>query len=706
MASVNCLYAAHYSDCEHQLKEVTSGHRLALVYSLCWRGAGVAPSADRITCAANTLQELLSRYAAATPHQSRICWALEHLYSEKSLYTSGFAALKGQDRKIVDMILTATSELQEEEKFEIYLAEATRSVEEYGECTRYGYDRYGYYGTGNDCFDHCGDFEESSQKLKNFVSLTGDIYQTVGDEFVAEDEVLNYPSSKKNDNKRKRYSENSDDIEEEFWGEGTGGECSGPSGNEGATREMWYRKVVLVMWRKADTIRVKCNQDITAGLLHVVNTCATDIFKGRKEAEQVLDVTKGLGKVTWNTVELCSALDMAAAVHDLSICRDVFKVFFLQPNFIRNYSDDLVEKLRLCVSLYTMEAVKGLILELLEASNADNIGYFADMLFDQDVDATMCKSILSKLGPITEAKDSEWQYSWSRYSSTSSPKEINIIKASVKLVDLFHKQGETVFAQLMEAFFLNLKKLASSAQLKICAETIGFMSEKLTKYFKEDKVGSFLTNSFDIVVESNKLMESMEDLEILLNMLLKYKQNGCLEKLAKRTLIHENKQTILNKMLKSIDSTMQINNPDILHLINERVKYLQIATANGPPKFSWHQPDAIVPGHPKVEAFFRSDQETFTYQEFTGIKHARNWARKHSNDAGTKANFQPGGIGQKAYVIVTKARAGFEMQKKSYHGKVVENHRLMACLPQQDNVVRIGIGTAQSDSDGIVIESD
>ena len=111
MASVNCLYAAHYSDCEHQLKEVTSGHRLALVYSLCWRGAGVAPSADRITCAANTLQELLSRYAAATPHQSRICWALEHLYSEKSLYTSGFAALKGQDRKIVDMILTATSQL-------------------------------------------------------------------------------------------------------------------------------------------------------------------------------------------------------------------------------------------------------------------------------------------------------------------------------------------------------------------------------------------------------------------------------------------------------------------------------------------------------------------------------------------------------------------------------------------------------------------
>ena len=157
---------------------------------------------------------------------------------------------------------------------------------------------------------------------------------------------------------------------------------------------------------------------------------------------------------------------------------------------------------------------------------------------------------------------------------------------------------------------------------------------------------------------------------------------------------------ILTKMLKSIDSAKQINNPDVVHLINERVKYLQIATANGPPKFNWHQTDAVVPGHPKVEAFFRSDQETFMYQEFTGINHARNWARKHSNDAGTKAIFTPGGIGKKAYVSVTKTRAGFEMQKKSYRAKVVEIHRLMACLPQQDNDV------PQSESDTIVIESD
>ena len=81
----------------------------------------------------------------------------------------------------------------------------------------------------------------------------------------------------------------------------------------------------------------------------------------------------------------------------------------------------------------------------------------------------------------------------------------------------------------------------------------------------------------------------------------------------------ENEKNILTKMLKSLDSTKQISNPDVLNLINERVKYLQIATANGPPKFSWHQPGAVVPGHPKVKAFFQSNQETLLLSNQTKI---------------------------------------------------------------------------------------
>ena len=43
-----CLIAAHYSDCEHEITPVETGYRLALVYSLCWGGAGQAPSARQV----------------------------------------------------------------------------------------------------------------------------------------------------------------------------------------------------------------------------------------------------------------------------------------------------------------------------------------------------------------------------------------------------------------------------------------------------------------------------------------------------------------------------------------------------------------------------------------------------------------------------------------------------------------------------------
>ena len=44
-SSSYCVVAAHYSDCEHKVQTVESGYRLALIYSLCWRGTGRASSA-------------------------------------------------------------------------------------------------------------------------------------------------------------------------------------------------------------------------------------------------------------------------------------------------------------------------------------------------------------------------------------------------------------------------------------------------------------------------------------------------------------------------------------------------------------------------------------------------------------------------------------------------------------------------------------
>ena len=40
-----CHFVEHYADCEHAVRKVTSGYRLALVYSLGWTGIGSPPTA-------------------------------------------------------------------------------------------------------------------------------------------------------------------------------------------------------------------------------------------------------------------------------------------------------------------------------------------------------------------------------------------------------------------------------------------------------------------------------------------------------------------------------------------------------------------------------------------------------------------------------------------------------------------------------------
>ena len=38
------IYAEHYSDCEHEITLLLSGHRLALIYNLVWKATGDLPS--------------------------------------------------------------------------------------------------------------------------------------------------------------------------------------------------------------------------------------------------------------------------------------------------------------------------------------------------------------------------------------------------------------------------------------------------------------------------------------------------------------------------------------------------------------------------------------------------------------------------------------------------------------------------------------
>lgn len=87
-------WAAFYCDCEHELRPVTSGHRLALVYSLCLPPdeASRRWSLPEDEAEVAALAELLEAWDCEDDLRAII---LDHRYSREGL---GWAGLKGRDR--------------------------------------------------------------------------------------------------------------------------------------------------------------------------------------------------------------------------------------------------------------------------------------------------------------------------------------------------------------------------------------------------------------------------------------------------------------------------------------------------------------------------------------------------------------------------------------------------------------------------------
>ena len=135
-------FAAQFADVEHKVEEVQSGIRVAVVYNICWVESGPAPSVSAPHTRAFNVASVLAHWDP-TVH-TKLFFCLEHYYTTQSLIT-GLAALKGNDREKVNVLIDANNMLDEEKKLNIYLAIAERVIEYQG----YEDERC-YYGRGRD----------------------------------------------------------------------------------------------------------------------------------------------------------------------------------------------------------------------------------------------------------------------------------------------------------------------------------------------------------------------------------------------------------------------------------------------------------------------------------------------------------------------------------------------------------------------------
>ena len=104
LSKFNSQYAAFYADCRHELKKVTSGHRLCLVYNLVKvSGYGLPTAADNC----GTLKRLknAARCWEQEDSDEKIVYMLEHSYTPAGIRNgNGSSKYKGNDADLVRLL--------------------------------------------------------------------------------------------------------------------------------------------------------------------------------------------------------------------------------------------------------------------------------------------------------------------------------------------------------------------------------------------------------------------------------------------------------------------------------------------------------------------------------------------------------------------------------------------------------------------------
>ena len=101
------------------------------------------------------------------------------------------------------------------------------------------------------------------------------------------------------------------------------------------------------------------------------------------------------------------------------------------------------------------------------------------------------------------------------------------------------------------------------------------------------------------------------------------------------------------------------------------------------PVFTWQQLEAKLPGHPEVETFLRSSNESFSYAKFASIADARYFAAELHRTGPTKGfsvSVKANGVGKSARCDIVKNRSHFDDVNRRFAAQKAESVQLSKLL--------------------------
>src|SRR5271166_3884836 len=238
-------FAGFYADCVHEVRPVTTGFRLTLVYNLRFVDRSRPLKAPDYRVEQERVAEALRNWASAEDEPDKLILPLEHAYTPAEL---SFGALKGADAGVASVLIKAAAEAD----CDLHLALV--SIEESGSAEHTGY--YGRRRRGRDEEDE--EFEVA--EVFDRALILSEWRRPDGGEAgfddipFAEDELCPHGAF--------------DDLaaDEEHFHEATG--------NEGASFERTYRRAGLVLWPAARRLAVLNQAGLGTTLPYLENLTA------------------------------------------------------------------------------------------------------------------------------------------------------------------------------------------------------------------------------------------------------------------------------------------------------------------------------------------------------------------------------------------------------------------------------------------------
>ena len=222
-------FAAFYADCTHEVRPVTGGHRLSLVFNVCVR-AGDSDTPREAPDYSEQVDEIAKRlveWRHTEDAADKLVWLLEHEYSEAGL---SFDALKNADAALAQTLARAA------ERADCELYAAVVHIEEHGDATYEGDYLHGWDTDGIDADDmEIGELHDSRHWLAGWVSQDGD-QPPFGELSLLPEELL------------PRGALDEADPDEQWLHEATG--------NAGVSLERAYRLAALVLWPRSETLAI------------------------------------------------------------------------------------------------------------------------------------------------------------------------------------------------------------------------------------------------------------------------------------------------------------------------------------------------------------------------------------------------------------------------------------------------------------------